>query len=75
MHVKADMPKCRVQVKQSEHLSPGGVSPENHRLLSLPRSNSTTVCKRTTAETSQPVQRPGAYSGDSLWESYNAQQN
>ena len=78
VYVKADVPKSRVQVKQSEHVTPGGVSPgtpikSRRRLPSLPKSNSTTVGERTTAETSRPVQRPGTYSGDSLWESYHAQ--
>ena len=65
-------------MKQSEYRSPGGVSPEvpaksPRRLPSLSKSNSTTVGERATAETSRPVQRPGTYSSDSLWESYHAQ--
>ena len=78
MYVKADVSKSRDQVKQSEHVGPGGISPEmpakiRRRLLSLPRINSTTIGETTTTETSRPVQRPGKYSSDSRWESYHAQ--
>ena len=78
VYVEADVTESKVQVKHSEHVSPGGVSSETNvtsrrRLPSLPRIHSTIVGERTIAETSQPVQRPGTYSGNSLWESYHAQ--
>ena len=74
MYAHADVPKSAVQVKQSSHDTPAGTSQETPaesrlRLLSVPRSNSTTLRERAAPETA----RPGTYSGDSLWESYYAQ--
>ena len=78
VYAHADVSKSAVQVKQSSHDTPAGTSQETpaesrRRLPSLPRSNSTTLRDRVVPETARPVQRPGTYSGDSLWESYYAQ--
>ena len=78
VYAHADVSNSAVQVKQSSHDTPAGASQETpaescRRLPSLPRSNSTTLRDRAAPKTARPGQRPGTYSGDSLWESYYAQ--